>query len=193
LPEFADGGALPAAHLSAVELKGVQPERLGSGETVGAGRYVTQSLAQEVQDRLGPGGGVVAARAAGRPVRSLFLRAGAEVGGGQAVETTALLLPCPYALNPFSSGMNLQPAASNTLSVSGEGQVLVRGRSGGGLMWIAQSSHIQRLTRLATWLWVRPSARCIAGEAPANARRVPDGACVRYWHRVIYANNSGGR
>ena len=32
---------------------------------------------------------MVAARAAGRPVRSLFLRAGAEVGGGQAVETTA--------------------------------------------------------------------------------------------------------
>src|SRR5208282_4761563 len=89
LPEFADAGALPAAHLGAVELKGVEPEGLGSGEAVGAGRYATQSLAQEVQDRLRPGSGVVASRAAGRPVRALFLRAGAEVGGGQAVEPTA--------------------------------------------------------------------------------------------------------
>ena len=32
---------------------------------------------------------MVAARAAGRPVRPLFLRTGAEAGGGQAVETTA--------------------------------------------------------------------------------------------------------
>jgi hypothetical protein len=33
----------------------VQPERLGSGEAVGAGRYATRSLAQEVHDQRRPG------------------------------------------------------------------------------------------------------------------------------------------
>ena len=37
----------------------------------------------------------------------------------------------------------------------------VRDWSGGGPMWIAQSSDIERLTTLTIWLWVRLSARCM--------------------------------
>ena len=55
--------------------------------------------------------------------------------------------------------------------------VAVRHWSGGGPMWIAQSIDTERLTRLVIWLWVRPSAPCMDGAAPAHARRVPDVDC----------------
>jgi hypothetical protein len=40
------------------------------------------------------------------------------------------------------------------------------------LIWIAQNSDIQRLTKLVVWLWVPLSARCTDGSAPVSARRV---------------------
>jgi len=64
--------------------------------------------------------------------------------------------------------------------------------SGGGLTWVAQSTDIQPLTRLVYWLWVRLSGACIDGVGTANARRVPDVDCVRYWNQVIYAINTRG-
>jgi hypothetical protein len=76
---------------------------------------------------------------------------------------------------------------------SGVGLGLVRYWSGGGLTWIAQSSDIKRLTKLAIWLWVRLPAPCIDGAAPAHARRVPDVDYVKYWNHVIYVINSRGR
>ena len=78
----------PTAHLGSVELEGVKPEGLGSGKAVGARRRTAQSFAQEFHNRLGPGRGMVAARAAGNPVGVSFLRAGVEVFGGQRIETT---------------------------------------------------------------------------------------------------------
>ena len=111
LPEFADAGALPAphrrqdalrwdrvgelmaerpaAHLRAVERKGVKAERLGSGETVGARRNTTEALGEEGQDGWWPGRGVIATRGAGDPAAVLFACVGPEVGGGQSVEATA--------------------------------------------------------------------------------------------------------
>ena len=53
------------------------------------------------------------------------------------------------------------------------GPVLVWGRSGGGLTWIAQGYGVERLTRLARQRWVRLSARCIDDAAPAQPRCRP--------------------
>ena len=109
LPEFADAGALPAAygcqhsfgwdrvsqaifdspaaHLGPVELEGVKPEGLRSSKAVGARRRAAQALAEQVQDALRPGSGVVAARAAGCPQSAPSSRTRTEVLGGERVET----------------------------------------------------------------------------------------------------------
>jgi hypothetical protein len=111
LPEFADAGALPAAHrgqnsfsrdgvsqliddgpaahLGAVELKGVETEGLGSGEAVGARRGASQAFFEEVGDQLGPSGGVVTTRGSREPQTRLLSRAGAEVIGGECIEAAA--------------------------------------------------------------------------------------------------------
>jgi hypothetical protein len=111
LPEFADAGALPAAHrgqnsfgrdgvsqlmgegpaahLGAVELKGVEPERLGSGEAVGARRGASQTFLEEVGDRLGPSGGVVTTGGSRDPQPRFPSRAGAEVIGGECIKAAA--------------------------------------------------------------------------------------------------------
>ncbi len=108
LPQFADVVALPAAHwrqnflgrdgmgqivferpaadLSAVEFEVMESERFGGHKAVGARRRTVVALVEEVQNGLRPRWGVVAARAAGQPVRTLFLRLGAQVSGGQRVE-----------------------------------------------------------------------------------------------------------
>src|ERR1035441_78101 len=65
-------------------------------------------------------------------------------------------------------------SCKSVASVFGGGPGLVRCWSVGGLMWIAPSSDIKRLATLAIWLWMRLSAPCIDGAAPAQARRVPD-------------------
>jgi hypothetical protein len=54
-------------------------------------------------------------------------------------------------------------------------------------MRVTQGLDIERLTKLAMWLWVRVSAPCIDGGGTANARRVPDVDRVRFWNRVMYA------
>ena len=111
LPEFTDAGALPApyrrsdalgwnrvaelmgerpaAHLRAVEWKGMEAECLRSGETVGARRDATEALGEEGQNRLWPSRGVVATRGAGDPAAVLLACVGLEVSGGQGVEATA--------------------------------------------------------------------------------------------------------
>ena len=111
LPEFADLGALPAAHrgeralgrggmgitlldgpmadLGAVELERVQPEGFGGGEAVRARRGTTQPFYEELDDGFGPGGGVVAARGARGPPLFFLGGAGAEVVGAEGVETAA--------------------------------------------------------------------------------------------------------
>ena len=60
-------------------------------------------------------------------------------------------------------------------------------------MRIAQCPDIKWLTTLAIWLWVGLSARCIDGGGTAQARRVPDVDCVKYWNGVIYVINSRTR
>jgi len=97
----------------------------------------------------------------------------------------------PYQRRAPCSAFFIVPPAF--MGWSGAGLGVVWGQSGGGPMWIAQGSDIQRLTKLSMWFWVRLSARCIDGEAPANARRVPDVDCVRYWNRMIYVISAGGR
>ena len=111
LPEFADAGALPAAHwstnalggnrmgpaifqgpaayLGAVEIEGVQTQRFGGGEAVGAGRVASQPFFEEVEHRLRPGLGMVAAGSVGSPETLLLFGACVQVSGGERVETTA--------------------------------------------------------------------------------------------------------
>lgn len=89
LPQFADLGTLPAADrgvralgrsrmritvldspaadLGAVELEGMQSQGFRSGEAVGARRRASQAFLEEVGDRLGPEGGMVAARGSRNP------------------------------------------------------------------------------------------------------------------------------
>ena len=68
----------PAADLGAVELEGVQAEGFGGGEAVRARRGAVQAFFEEVDDRLGPSGGVVATGGAGGPEPILFLAARAR-------------------------------------------------------------------------------------------------------------------
>ena len=79
----------PAADLGTVELEVVQPERFGGGKAIWTRRRTGQPLTQQVQDRLGPGCGMVAARAAREPVGSPFLGTCAAISGGERIETTA--------------------------------------------------------------------------------------------------------
>jgi len=110
LPEFADLGALPAADwgvrafggsrmritifngpaadLGAVQPEGVQSEGFGGGEAVRARRGASQTLFEEVGDRLGPSGGVVTARGSRNPEPLCLSRAGAEVIGKERIEAT---------------------------------------------------------------------------------------------------------
>jgi len=89
LPEFADLGALPAAHgcvgafgrsrmrithfnrpaadLGAVQLEGVKSKGFGGGEAVRARWRAIQAFFEKVGDRLGPSGGVVTSRGSRDP------------------------------------------------------------------------------------------------------------------------------
>ena len=108
LPEFADLGALPAAHggqdffgrdgmgeiilerptadLGTVELEGMQAQGFGSGKAVGTRRRAGQAFFEEVQDRLRPRSGMIATRSARGPEGRLFLGACGVVSGGQSIE-----------------------------------------------------------------------------------------------------------
>jgi len=108
LPEFADLGALPAAHwgvwafgrsrmriiilnrpaadLSAVQFEGVQSQDFRGGEAVRARRGAIQAFFEEVDDRLGPSGGVVTTRGSRNPQLLLLARAGTKVTGGEGIE-----------------------------------------------------------------------------------------------------------
>ena len=108
LPEFADLGALPAAHgsvrafgwsgmrqailnrpaadLGAVELEGVQAQSFGGGKAVRARRGASQAFFEEVGDRLGPSGGVVASRGSRGPHIPFLSRAGPEVIGEERIK-----------------------------------------------------------------------------------------------------------
>ena len=103
LPEFADLGTLPATHggvrafggsgvgivivqgpstnLSSVELEGVESQGFGGDETVRARRIAAQTLFEQVDDRLGPGGGMVTTGGARHPQVRFLLSTGAEVIG----------------------------------------------------------------------------------------------------------------
>ena len=111
MPEFADLGTLPAADgsvwafgrigmgqtilhgptadLGAVKFESVQAQGLGSGEAVRARWGAGQALSEEVEDGLGPGGGMVATGGAGEPRIALLARASPEEIGGERIEVTA--------------------------------------------------------------------------------------------------------
>ena len=108
LPEFADLGALPAAHgcvwalgrgrmritlfnrpatdLGAVQLEGEESEGFGSGEAVRARWGAIQAFLEKVGDRHGPSGGVVTTRGCGDPLPRLLAGAGAKVIGKERIE-----------------------------------------------------------------------------------------------------------
>lgn len=108
LPEFADLGTLPAANrsedalrrdgvgelvcdgpvadLGAIEFEGMEAQGFGSGEAVGARGLAGQAFFQQVQNRLRPGLGVIAAGAAGYPEMPLFFGTGQKIGGEQNIE-----------------------------------------------------------------------------------------------------------
>jgi len=108
LPEFADLRALPAADgrqnffgrdrmgetvferpaadLGAVELEGVQAERLGSREAVRTRRRAGQAFLEQVQNGRWPGGRMVATGSAGRPEPLRLADARGVVSGGQRVK-----------------------------------------------------------------------------------------------------------
>ena len=103
LPEFADLGTLPATHrgvrafggswmsivivqgpstnLSSVELEGVESQGFRGDETVRTRRIAAQTLFEQLDDRLGPGGGMVTTRGARDPQVGFLLSIGAEVIG----------------------------------------------------------------------------------------------------------------
>jgi hypothetical protein len=111
LPEFANAGALPSTHrgsrafggsrmritlldgpvadLGAVELEGVQAQCFRGGEAIRARRDASQALFQEVEDRLGPSGGVVAAGDSGDPHVRFLLSTGAKVIGEETIDAAA--------------------------------------------------------------------------------------------------------
>ena len=76
----------PAADLGAVEFEGVQAERLGSREAVRTRRRTVQAFLEQVQDGLGPSGGMIATGSAGRPEPSVVCGARGVVSGGQRVK-----------------------------------------------------------------------------------------------------------
>ena len=110
LPEFADLGALPAAHwsvgsfgwsgmgqailkgpvadLSAVEFEGMQAQGFGGGEAVGARRGAGQAFSEEVGDGLWPSGGVVATRDSREPRIGFVSRASSEVISAEGIKAT---------------------------------------------------------------------------------------------------------
>ena len=111
LPELADLGALPATHwgvrafvrsrmgttifhrpaadLCSVELEGVQSEGFGGGEAVRARWGTSQALFEQVGDRFGPSGSVVAPRGSGNPQALFLSRVGSEVIGGKRIKSAA--------------------------------------------------------------------------------------------------------
>ena len=108
LPELADLGALPAtyrgvwafgrirmgqailhgpaADLGTVELEGLQAQGFGGREAVGARRGASQPFFEEVGDRLGPAGGMVATGGAWKPRIGFLACAGPEVIGGERIK-----------------------------------------------------------------------------------------------------------
>src|ERR1039457_21636 len=110
LPEFADLGALPAAHwrvgafgqsrmritlfnrpaadLGAVQLEGVQSEGFRGGEAVRARWGAIQAFFEKVGNRLGPSGGVVTSRGSWDPQSRCLSGAGTEVIGKERIEAT---------------------------------------------------------------------------------------------------------
>ena len=82
-------GQRPAADLGAIQLEGVQAQRLGGNEAVGARRRAGQPFGQEGQHGLGPRSSVVAAGAARLPGRAELAGAGAAISDGQGIEPAA--------------------------------------------------------------------------------------------------------
>ena len=77
------------AYLSAVELEGIEAHDFGSGEAVRARWRTSQPFFKEVNDGLGPRGGVVAAGTAWGPKVFFFLSASFGESSGQNIEPAA--------------------------------------------------------------------------------------------------------
>ena len=103
LPEFSDLGSLPATHwgsqafegsrmrtaivnspaanLGTIKLKGMQSQGFRGDETVRAGRGAKQTFFEEVNDRIRPSGGMIAAGDSRNPHPRFLLAVGAQVIG----------------------------------------------------------------------------------------------------------------
>ena len=77
------------AYLSTVELEGIEAHDFGSGEAVRARWRTSQPFFKEVNDGLGPRGGVVAAGTAWGPKVFFFLSASFGESSGQNIEAAA--------------------------------------------------------------------------------------------------------
>lgn len=111
LPEFANAVALPAAHwspdflgrdrmgqmvgqspaadLGAVELEVVQAQSFRGHKAVRTRWRAVEPFVEKIQNRLGPGGGVVAAGVAGNPAADCCLGASAKVSRGESIKAAA--------------------------------------------------------------------------------------------------------
>jgi hypothetical protein len=79
----------PAADLGAIELEGVQTQGLRGGEAIRARRQASQTLFEEVSNRLGPGRGVVTPRDSRGPQTLFLSSAGAQVIGQEGIDAAA--------------------------------------------------------------------------------------------------------
>jgi hypothetical protein len=79
----------PVADLGAVELERMQARGFRGREAVGAGRGAGQAFLEEVDDWIGPGGGMVAARGSRNPQTFFLVDASTEESGGKSIEATA--------------------------------------------------------------------------------------------------------
>jgi len=77
------------ANLSAIELESMEAHDFGSGEAVRARWRTSQSFFKEVNDGLGPPGGVVAAGTARAPKMVLLLSTSFGESSGQNIEPAA--------------------------------------------------------------------------------------------------------
>ena len=79
----------PTTHLGAVQLEGVQSQSLRGSEAVRARRGASQTLSEQIGDRLGPGRGVIPTRSSRDPKLLVLSRSGAKVIGGERIEAAA--------------------------------------------------------------------------------------------------------
>lgn len=79
----------PTAHLGAVQLESMHAQGLRGREAVRTRRRASQTLSEQLGDRLGPGSAVIATRSARDPPLLFLSRASTKVFAGEHIKTAA--------------------------------------------------------------------------------------------------------